>query len=117
MAIVGTKAIKEYKDILWKGTVSVILTMLVYYMLELTLFSFSNLIIGLIIRAAVLFGLFTFFMLVFAGYNDADLDVYGNIFGPFAFIVKGMKWLLHRSPFYEKIEEDKSINKVDNEET
>jgi O-antigen/teichoic acid export membrane protein len=96
----NTKApTRVYTGILGKAAISIICTLLIYGLLELIVFPHNNLVVGLIVRAAILFGLFSLFMLVFAGYNDKDLDMFEGIklFSP---IVQGMRWLLHHSPFY-----------------
>ena len=107
--------VKEYTDIFWKGIVSICLTFVCYEILELTLFSFDNLVVSLVVRAVILFCLFTIFMLIFAGYNDADLDVYAGALGPLRFIVNGMRWLLHHSPFYESENGENNVITTANE--
>ncbi|HUX99555.1 MAG TPA: hypothetical protein VMV49_08385 [Candidatus Deferrimicrobium sp.] len=102
-----------YLGILGKGTVSITLTLLCYGILDITVFPNSglniDLILGLVVRAILLFGLFTVFMLIFAGYNDKDLDVYARL-GPLKFIAEPMRWLLHHSPFYKKEENNEEIH-------
>jgi hypothetical protein len=95
---------RVYSSILAKGAVSIALTLFCYGILDLTVFPNNDPIMGLVGRAGILFGLFTIFMLVFAGYNDKDLEAYE--IGPLRYVAKGMKWLLHHSPFYKKEEGD-----------
>ena len=92
---------RTYRNILGKGMISIILTLLIYSILELTILTNLNPIIGLIIRGALLFGFFMFFLLLFGGFSDADLDFYEHFLGPLKRIVPSLRWLLHHSPFYE----------------
>lgn len=92
---------KTYRNILSKGTISIILTLLCYILLELTILTNIQPIIGLIVRGIILFGFFTLFMLIFGGFNDSDLDFYEHSLGPLKVIVPSLRWLLHHSPFYE----------------
>ncbi len=95
--------VRDYTSILAKGTVSIIITLIFYAILDITVFPDTAFQIGLIVRGIVLFGLFTICMLIFAGYKDKDLEFYEKIpfFKP---ILNGMKWILHHSPFYKQEE-------------
>ncbi len=103
---------RVYASILIKATLSIICTLLIYGLLDLTVFANTNLLLGLVVRAAILFGLFSLFMLVFAGYNDKDLDMFEGIklFSP---IVKAMRWLLHHSPFYKENGKNENQNSLE----
>jgi O-antigen/teichoic acid export membrane protein len=90
-----------YRNILGKGTISIILTLLCYAILEFTILTNINPIIGLIVRAAILLGFFMLFLLIFAGFTDVDLDFYEHNLGVLKVIVPGLRWLLHHSPFFE----------------
>ncbi len=96
---------KAYLSILWKATLSMVLALGCYGLFEWLVFPHSSLIIdmaiGLFVRGAILFGFFLLFMLIFAGLNDADLDIYLKYVGPLGILIKPMRALLHRSPFYE----------------
>jgi hypothetical protein len=103
---------KTYLAILGKATLSMILALSCFGLLEWLVFPHSleiiDLAIGLVVRGAILFGLFIFFMLIFAGLNDADLDFYSKSVGPLHILIKPMRNLLHHSPFYH--EENKISN-------
>ncbi len=92
---------KTYSNIIIKGTISIALTLICYGLLDLVFFPLFDPISGFLVRAVVLFMLFTIFMLIFAGYTDGDLDVYEKTLGPAGIIVKPYRWILHHSPFYE----------------
>jgi hypothetical protein len=91
---------KTYLAILGKGTISIILTLLCYSLLELTVLRNIQPILGLVVRGVILFGFYALFMLIFAGFNDADLDFYERALGPFKVVAVAFRWLLHHSPFY-----------------
>ncbi|MHA1278177.1 MAG: hypothetical protein ACTSQI_16370 [Candidatus Helarchaeota archaeon] len=97
---------RTYLNILWKATLSLILALSCWGLFEWFVFPHSSLYldmaIGLFVRAVILFSFFLLFMLLFAGLNDADLDIYEKFIGPLRFMIRGFRWLLHHSPFYEK---------------
>ncbi|MFX1294667.1 MAG: hypothetical protein ACFFD2_07415 [Promethearchaeota archaeon] len=99
---------RVYLGILGKALTSMILTLLCFSLIEFFVFPHSSaiiaMIIGMFVRGVLLFGFFVLFMLIFAGLNDADLDLYSKYMGPLQIMIKGMRWLLHHSPFYEKDE-------------
>ncbi len=101
---------KTYESILGKATISMVCSLLCYGFFELFVFphytSFIDLAIGLFVRGAMLFGFFVFFMLILAGLNDADLDLYSSKVGPLRIIIAPMRALLHHSPFYKKEEKE-----------
>lgn len=105
--------VKVYRNILVKGIISIILALLCYTLLELTVLIYIQPIIGLIVRGAILFGLFTFFLLLFAGFNDSDFDFYEHSLGPLKPIVASFRRFLHHSPFYES-EEQSTTSKLIN---
>lgn len=92
---------KMYQNILGKGAISIFLTLACYTLLELTLFININPYIGLFVRALTLFAFFVFFMLIFAGLNDDDLNFYETFLGPLKRVISIFRWLLHHSPFYD----------------
>ncbi len=94
--------VKVYLRILGKGTISIALTLICYGLLDLLVFPHNNTSIELVLRGATLFGFFVIFLAIFGGFYDKDLDLLKR--RPFTFIVKGLKWLLHHSPFYEPTE-------------
>ncbi|NVM27289.1 MAG: hypothetical protein HWN65_00495 [Candidatus Helarchaeota archaeon] len=103
---------KVYRDILWKGIVSVTLTLVFHAIIDMTLLTLlDNLIIALVVRTSILIGLFILFMLIFAGFDDKDLGMY-KFMGP---VAGGMRWLLHHSPFYEKEEDEDEVAEINNE--
>jgi O-antigen/teichoic acid export membrane protein len=99
-----------YTNILWKAMLSMILSLGCWGLFEWLVFPHSplvlDMVIGLFLRAVILFGFFLLFMLIFAGLNDADLDIYNKYLGPLRFMIRGFRWLLHCSPFYEKEQEN-----------
>ncbi|NVM30331.1 MAG: hypothetical protein HWN65_15910 [Candidatus Helarchaeota archaeon] len=99
---------KMYLAILGKATVSMILTLLCFGLFELFVFPHStsiiDIVIGMFVRGTILFSFFLIFMLIFAGLNDTDLDLYLKYLGPFRFLLKPLRWLLHHSPFYKEEE-------------
>lgn len=103
---------KVYRDILWKGIASVTLTLVFHAIIDMTLLTLlDNLIIALVVRTSILIGLYIFFMLLFAGFDAKDLEMY-KFMGP---IAGGMRWLLHHSPFYEKEEDEDEVAEINNE--
>ena len=92
---------RTYRNILGKGTISIILTLACYTLLELTILIYINPIFGLFVRGIILFAFFTFFMLIFAGLDDNDLNFYEKAFGPLKRLIFLFRWLLHHSPFYK----------------
>ncbi|HUX99476.1 MAG TPA: hypothetical protein VMV49_07990, partial [Candidatus Deferrimicrobium sp.] len=100
---------RVYLSILGKGTASLLLTFLCYGLLEWFVFPNSSMpmdmIIGLFVRVAILFGFFVFFMLFFNGLNDADLDLYKKMLPwPLRLLIPPMRAFMHHSPFYRKKE-------------
>ncbi len=99
---------KEYLGILGKASLSMVLTLFCYVLFELYIFPHSSLlldmVIGLFVRGVLLFGFFVLFMLLFAGLNDADLDLYEGYVGPLRILIRPMRTLLHHSPFYHQEE-------------
>lgn len=120
---------RTYRNILGKGAISIVLTLACYILLELTILTYTtsflgptlssnallgllwiynNPLLGLVMRGIILFGFFAFFMLIFAGLDDNDLDFYEKASGPLKPFLSFARWLLHHSPFYksERISQD-----------